>query len=344
VLYKKIDSTLRGNVGAEVEAAMGGRRFAVFAPAFPAAGRIVQGGRVLVSGMELADTELWRREGGGQDPDPLAMLAAAGLRAEAAPLTLVRGDGLAAWLRARAAAGVRAAVCDAATEADLQAIAVAGGALDRPVLWVGSGGLARHLREATGADAPAGAIAARRLPNRPVLVAVGSLAAVSRAQLAVLAGRAGVVRVEIAPELLLADAASASWRQAVQRLNAALAEPAVATVAVSIQADAASDPALRGAALAKALGRLLAPLLERAGGLVATGGETARALLAAAGIPSLRLAGEVEPGVPLGIALGTGKARGLPVVTKAGAFGNEATLVRCVDALLALPCVCDAAA
>lgn len=39
-----------------------------------------------------------------------------------------------------------------------------------------------------------------------------------------------------------------------------------------------------------------------------------------------------------GVALGDGPARALPVVTKAGAFGTEATLARCVGVSRALPC------
>src|SRR5512142_327974 len=57
-LYKKIDSTLRGNVGAEVaamyeaavEAAPGRRPLVLLAPAFPATARTVRDGRVLVGG------------------------------------------------------------------------------------------------------------------------------------------------------------------------------------------------------------------------------------------------------------------------------------------------------
>ena len=337
VLYKKIDSTLRGNVGVEIAAAAGADRFALFAPAFPAAGRTMEGGSVLVAGTPLAATVLWRLEGGGRDPDPVAMLAAAGLATAAAPLALVRGGGLAAWLHDRAAEGFRAVACDAATEADLAAIAAAGATLDRPLLWVGSGGLARHLRAVTGAAA-GGPPLARRPPGRPVLVAVGSVSAVSRRQLAALATHPLAAYLEIAPDLLLAPEESPALQSAVRRLDASLADPALSAVAVSIRAGAGDDPAIRGAALAAALGRLLAPRLAGAGGLVVTGGETARALLAAAAVPGLRLAGEVEPGVPLGIALGSGPACGLPVVTKAGAFGSDATLAGCVAALLALPC------
>jgi uncharacterized protein YgbK (DUF1537 family) len=170
-----------------------------------------------------------------------------------------------------------------------------------------------------------------------VLVAVGSVAAVSRRQLAALAARPGAVHLEIGPDVLLAQAESPAWQSAARRLDAILADPASSAVAVSIRAEPGDDPGLRGAALAAALGRMLAPRLADAGGLVATGGETARALLAAAGLAGLRLAGEVEPGVPLGLALGSGPACGLAVVTKAGAFGGDNTLAGCVAALLALP-------
>ena len=167
---------------------------------------------------------------------------------------------------------------------------------------------------------------------------VGSLSGVSRAQLEVLAAKPGVARLDLAPEDLRPAGGSAARDDAAARLDAALSDRAATAVAVTTRAGSEADPGAGGAALAAALARLLAPHLARnVGGLVATGGETARALLAAAGVPALRLAGEVEPGVPLGAALGNGPARGLPVVTKAGAFGTEATLARCVEALMALP-------
>ena len=52
VLFKKVDSTLRGHVAAELAACQRawGTPLAVLCPAFPAVGRWVQGGRVLVDG------------------------------------------------------------------------------------------------------------------------------------------------------------------------------------------------------------------------------------------------------------------------------------------------------
>ena len=83
-----------------------------------------------------------------------------------------------------------------------------------------------------------------------------------------------------------------------------------------------------GAALCAAFAEALAPAAHQAAALVATGGETARALLTRIGARTLDLAGEVEPGVPV-----SRMADGRPVVTKAGAFGDAGTLCRCRRAL-----------
>ena len=52
LVYKKLDSTLRGHVAAEIRAALEatGLARAVIAPAFPAQGRTVRGGQVFVDG------------------------------------------------------------------------------------------------------------------------------------------------------------------------------------------------------------------------------------------------------------------------------------------------------
>lgn len=77
------------------------------------------------------------------------------------------------------------------------------------------------------------------------------------------------------------------------------------------------------------LAELVARYPTRIGGLVLTGGETARAVLRRLGITTLQVVGEVEVGVPILVAVGSG----LPVITKAGDFGDRDTLLRCRAAL-----------
>jgi GNAT superfamily N-acetyltransferase len=72
------------------------------------------------------------------------------------------------------------------------------------------------------------------------------------------------------------------------------------------------------------LGPAVAARRGEIGGLVVTGGATARDVMEALEERTIALAGEVEPGVPVG-RLGSG----LPIVTKAGGFGGPATLEVC---------------
>jgi uncharacterized protein YgbK (DUF1537 family) len=99
---------------------------------------------------------------------------------------------------------------------------------------------------------------------------------------------------------------------------------------VVLELELAANPDLScGIALA---GRM-AEFVEGAGtfgGLVATGGDTVYALLSKLGVHSIRLLDEVEPGMPLGITVG---AISIPVVTKAGAFGDAQSLCRSLKRL-----------
>jgi 4-hydroxythreonine-4-phosphate dehydrogenase len=326
VLYKKIDSTLRGQVGAEVAALFraatctGDRAIVIAAPSFPAQGRTMSGGRVRVDSVPLAETDLAPQPGGGGDSGDLAaMLAAEGLRTARASLAALRASDLDST--------ADAVVCDAEDEDDLRRIAELGAELPGRVIWVGSGGLARHLPKALGLRATSQGLPRLEARPGPLLLLVGSRSAAAREQARTLCAEPGVQRFELDPGVLLAGEEAASWAAAAKAPARALA--AGQDVVLLLDQRPATDA---GAArtLAAALGRLAAPLAARASGLVATGGDTARAVLVALGATGMHLAGEVEPGVPLGF-LDT--PRRLPLATKAGAFGNASTLSRCRAAL-----------
>jgi D-threonate/D-erythronate kinase len=104
-------------------------------------------------------------------------------------------------------------------------------------------------------------------------------------------------------------------------------------VLVTLGADEGSDSA-QEPLLASALAELLQPFAGRVGALVATGGDTARAILRAWGISALQIMGEVEPGLPYSMAAEW--RRPLPVLTKAGAFGKPESLLHCREFLRVL--------
>ena len=81
------------------------------------------------------------------------------------------------------------------------------------------------------------------------------------------------------------------------------------------------------------LGRFAASVVmaTRPGLLFITGGDTADAVFTAAKAGGMEIHGEILPGVVKGTLL-DGPLDGLPVVTKAGAFGQETTLVELHEA------------
>ena len=102
--------------------------------------------------------------------------------------------------------------------------------------------------------------------------------------------------IRIAPDLPSSDRGGAADELA-RRLRSAA--DAGKDVAMLFERGNSIDPG-HSAALLSLLASVTAPSLRRFSGLVATGGETARAVLQAAGIAGIRLGGEVEPGVPWG--------------------------------------------
>ena len=334
LLFKKIDSTLRGQPAAEIAAllaalrARDGHAFAVLAPAFPATGRTTRNGRIYVHDQPLETTQLWQHEHTYDSAELPAMLASAGMQGLVLSLDTVRSADASREALAAVAARGEVAVCDAMTQADLDAVAAASVAQSANVLLIGSAGLAHglaSLAHAAAADEPA-AIA----PPGPtgMLIAVGSLAAASRAAARTLAQRPGVHYVSVTSEVLLTDDRAAQ-RAIATRIAAALAGGE--EVVVELQLTAAE--LVHSARLATAFGMLIGPLAAIASALVATGGDTAAALLDHCGVTALRLIAELEAGVCLAETQG---ALRLPIVTKAGAFGDPQTLVRIVERLRSL--------
>src|SRR5215213_6363215 len=315
VVYKKLDSTLRGNVAAELAAALGGarRERAVVAPAFPAAGRTTLGGVQRVHGVRVDETEM------ANDPHtPVQVAHVPSLLADAcSSVDVLSVEDLTDRGRVRRALeGSECVVADAERDADLEALVRAVPDPAR-VLWAGSAGLA------LGRVYPGPCVGdegAQRVPVRPVLVVVGSLSGVAREQVRRLVGEYGEVSVSVE-----AGGAGALER-AVAAAQDALAGGACAVVH-SIEERGASGESVLGS-LADVVARLSEE--ERFEGLVLTGGATAVGVARRLGASGIRLHGEVEIGVPIGTLIGP---RPYPVVTKAGGFGGPDTLVGAVEAL-----------
>jgi uncharacterized protein YgbK (DUF1537 family) len=166
-VFKKIDSTLRGNTGLEISAAL--ELFhcdvAIVCPAFPKMHRVVEGGFLRVTSA----------------PDFAAVDVAGRLQLQAGQACAhTRPHGVAATV----AAGARLVSVDANCDHDLDNIAAAILPMGRRILWAGSAGLAAALARRLGTPVP-GPPAPGPWPPAPVcsvLFCIGSDHAATLAQ------------------------------------------------------------------------------------------------------------------------------------------------------------------
>ena len=332
-LYKKIDSTLRGNWAFEVAALQPIAGIAVVAPSFPSVGRTVRGGNVYVDGQPLEETSTWRLECGGRPAGVTAQLESAGLKCAHIDAEALRNEPelIAELIGSLASRGVQAVVVDAQTERALRALADATMNHSTQLFWVGSGGLAADI----AASLPRERIAPQRFsPTRgSVVTVVGTLSDVSERQCAVLLERAEVHEIIVSPELLRLGARGPKWIETAKTIATSIASGY--DILVRIERERGPDMSKAGH-IAGALATLVAPHFQRIGSLIATGGETARAILEHAGVTRLRLIGEIEPGVPLSRVVAAENAASPYVVTKAGAFGSHEALYSAWKRLTAL--------
>ena len=311
-VFKKIDSLLRGNVGAEVAAALAtatqgrGRGLAIAAPAFPATGRTTLRGIVHVGGRQNIEGRFGGDVGGA--------LAAGGLTVEVLAGEVGRTpEDLAAHLRDVQERGIDAVVLDASSDQDLQAIAAAADLLDFPALLVGSGGLAAHI---ASRDEGTARNAQLRHVSRTLTV-IGSYSSLARQQTEALVA-AGAEHITLDHTALEGPAVARLVAEAMTRNDVVLTPDPMGTV----------DKA-QALVVAEALARATAGGIGHCDALVMTGGETATAVLKALGAGSFTVLGEIEPGVVMSLL-----PEPLPLlVTKAGAFGDAGTLARTIQFL-----------
>ena len=345
LLCKRVDTLLRGNVGAEIDGMLDlmPDALAVFAAAFPGSNRVVRDGTLFVDGAPVTDHLV-----ASSDPiapvrhAAIAKIVASQSRARVDHVTLnVVSAGAAAIARRLtevAASGARIAIVDAVADDDIAAIAYAMAQLERPLVPVDPGALSAMY-------------ARRRFPaagEKQVLVAVGSVSAITRRQLA------NVLR-EYGAEAMLVDAARLAARdhgeEEIRRAtDAALRQPGTGALRVITTLDdgaalsldtlaqrEGTSPQVLSKRIAEGLARVSVGIMQASRGTIAgcysTGGDVTAAIYKAAAATGVKIEGEVMP-LTAHVRLVGGTLDGLRMVTKGGSIGGDMTASECLQYLL----------
>ncbi|MVB12480.1 D-threonate kinase [Caprobacter fermentans] len=328
LFMKKVDSTLRGNIAAEVRAADCRMHFdqILFAPALPDLGRTTKDGIHRLDGIPILETELARDPKTPVREDNIARLLQAEFDEPVVriPLDQVSED------RIRLEGG-RIFAFDAVTNADLGNIVRAGLAEKGRVLWVGAAAMAEQL---IGAQS--------KVP--PAVAVVGSVSSVTRRQVRY-AEQEGTVLVRI-PIYGLLDGTADPMEYAV-RAAALLRENRDAVVLPTSSCDAEEMArtdragAERGMTpkemcdyIREVLSQISRRILEAApvSGAFLTGGDTAIGFIRAAEASGSSILMEIAAGIPMMRLIG-GPYAGLKIITKAGAFGGDDAIVTAMKKL-----------
>ncbi|HET7397852.1 MAG TPA: four-carbon acid sugar kinase family protein [Intrasporangium sp.] len=330
-VVKKVDSLLRGNVAAEVAAVaeeLG--RVAVVAVSNPASRRVVRDGVLRVDGAPLHESGLWHVE--GRMPPRSVAEALAPLRAVLVGHEVVdRGPAAIAEAMASVTDAHAVLVCDAESDAHLDAVAEAAASVWAEPLLVGSAALVAAAVRALAlrADGDPARTASMvdespaRTPTVPaLLVALGTRAPLVSTQLDRLRGGAAYVELLSPPELLT------DQRRVADRLAGI---PREGLVVVALDPHAPADPGV-SRRLTAAFAEVVAPVAAEFPGVFLSGGETARAVLDRTGVEALTVEAELEPGTVV-----SSTTAGQLVVTRPGSYGDADSLVRATSHLLRHP-------
>ena len=317
-VYKKVDSTLRGNIGEEIKALA--LRYVpeliVFAPAFPDLGRTTQNRIHLLNGVPIR-----RSEAAGDLKTPAMNDDVREIMAGAFPDKQVIHVSLDALRGGSFLPDAAVLSFDAVLNRDMQTIAETVLASGKRVLWAGSAGLADAL---LGAD----------VASPPALAVVASLSPVTRRQLRYAEKRgASLVKVPLYAFLENRAVVEDYLPEASALLSEGKDVILLSSSSYSVNEFRKTEECARrkgysGKEMADyaqdLLGKIAMLVLENStvSGLFLSGGDTAIGCIRNLGAVGSEIESEIAAGIPLTRLLG-GRFDGLKAVTKAGAFGGE---------------------
>ena len=349
-IFKKLDSTMRGNIGAEIDAVYDVLKpdFVMIAPGYPKNNRTILESTHYLKGVPLAETEI------SKDPKtPVTISYLPELLQEQTNHTigtLTVGD------LAQGGEFVREKmnkyfeneifyiIVDSTEENHLKQILDYSKKLPYQFTWIGSAGIANYLPEHYAIPTRPAKFSISK-NTTPILTVVGSVNKNSRAQLKILVEKTAVYAIPFESYKAIADAPERQdevmkvYNEAVEKARAGQDVVIYSTAAKEDIEKAWATGEARGMnhteisnEIVKAMGEVCSVLLEEGHfqGISMTGGDTAKQICVSWNVKGFELLEELEIGVPISRFLGIDD---IYVVTKAGGFGSDTVFINAIKKL-----------
>ncbi|WP_196607485.1 four-carbon acid sugar kinase family protein [Pectinatus frisingensis] len=344
-IYKKIDSTMRGNVGIEIRAAADILKpeIIIIAPAYPENNRITIGGYHLLNGVPLEYTEMAHTPKTPINNSYIPDILQQQVNEKIGLVELKNINKGKKCVREKinkfTRKNIKWIVCDAARQSDFIQL-MAALQIYKNILWVGSAGLAEHLNDFYGWQGNNDTAALRK--KGPVLIVAGSVSHITQEQIKYVADcrNIKIIKLEISSILEEQKKEKEKMVKILQDLimnqEDILVTTAIDDKDVKKALRIGNRYGLKAKNVSECIACFLADVvagleLQKLAGMILTGGDTAVHICRAIGADAIEIIREIDSGVPLGKLCG--EFAGMLVVTKAGAFGSQEVFVRAIDAI-----------
>ncbi|PAD28276.1 four-carbon acid sugar kinase family protein [Paenibacillus sp. 7523-1] len=349
-IFKKMDSTMRGNIGIEIDALYDVIKpdFMMIAPGYPKNNRTILSGVHYLNGIPLADTEIANDPKTPVTVSYLPELLKLQTKYEVGEISVSDLEAGKEHIQKKLTQfkenGIPYVLVDSTEELHLEQILQMTSTMEYTFAWAGSAGIANYL---PGHFSLEGKSTELTIPGNsgPILTVVGSVNKNSRAQLKKLLGQTSVSSVAF--HSFKAVSAAADRTEEMERVYKevkakSLAGNDVVLYSTAEQVDielARATGEARGLdhtevsnEIVRAMGEICARLLEEGNfkGVSMTGGDTAKQICMKWNISGFELLDELEIGVPISKFIGI---EDLHVITKAGGFGTPEVFIHAIEKL-----------
>ena len=340
-IYKKLDSTFRGNIGAEISGLMDSLEIqhTVMVPAFPSNQRITKDGLVYVKGVLLAETEF------SNDPKtpvnesfiPKIISQQTDKRIGIINLKEVQAgkQNLTQKLRHLMNDGIQIIVIDAQDDRNLDLIAAVTAPIKKRILFAGSSGFAEYLPKY---------LDPLKIKKINVVIA-GSVSEVTRRQVDYAKERLAIRLIDIETEKLF----TGEQHQEKHRIMDIIRESSLAGEDVVIRSAPSGTSVhssinqgqkygLKGVEVSEIIALFLGDIARdiileiQINGILLTGGDTAIKTVQSLNITGTIIHDEIQPGIPYGHFIEE-QYKNIVIVTKAGGFGSEDAIFQALNFL-----------
>ena len=339
--YKKIDSTMRGNIGAEISGLMDALdiRHTFVVPALPEYGRTTVNGKVYINGVLLEDTEFARDP---KNPVKESLIPKIISRQTDKKTAVIIYEYIASGrqtvlekLQHHLNSGNQIIIFDAKENKDIDLIASVISEIKMKVLFAGCSGLAEYLSKY---------LEIKKITKSSIVIA-GSVSEVTRRQIDFAAHYVPARLIDIDTEKVFSEERILEKKrildlveESVSRGEDAIIRSAPSRDYVAKTFEKAEEYLLEKStaseAIATFLGELGRDIIKgvKIKGILLTGGDTAIKTAKSLNISGVILKDEIVHGIPYGY-FADEELKDIILVSKAGGFGSEDAIFRVLNFL-----------